>query len=78
MSNINPVTEAIEILGLRPLADGCKLKSYQAVKKWEKNGLPRTEWTGETNYSENIESLTNGQVTKERLLEWTKQLKEAA
>jgi len=32
-------------------------KSYEAVRKWTKNGLPRTEWTGETQYSVVIASL---------------------
>jgi hypothetical protein len=47
--------------------------SYQAVKKWEKAGrLPRTEWTGETNYSTVIERLTDGKVTRGDLLKFHK------
>jgi hypothetical protein len=42
-------------------------KSYEAVRKWTKNGLPRTEWTGETQYSVVIASLQN-QYTVDDLL----------
>ncbi|ENW20939.1 helix-turn-helix domain-containing protein [Acinetobacter haemolyticus] len=42
----------------------------KAIYKWcEKNELPRTEYTGETKYSEKIEEMSNKQVTKEELLE---------
>lgn len=38
-------------------------RSYQAVKKWRDLGrLPRTEYTGETNYSEQIERITGGKA----------------
>lgn len=64
----NPITQAIQIVGLQPLAKGLKV-SYQAVRKWEDAGtLPRTEWTGETNYSSVIEKLTGGKVTRRALL----------
>lgn len=67
--NSNPLSEAIEIVGLQPLAQGLNV-SYQAVRKWEAAfRLPRTEWTGETNYSTTIEHLTNGKVTRAALLE---------
>ncbi|ENH6337830.1 hypothetical protein ABWH74_001126 [Burkholderia vietnamiensis] len=43
--------------------------TYQAVRKWIAKGrLPRTEWTGETNYSAAIESITSGAVPRLRLL----------
>jgi hypothetical protein len=64
----NLITQAIEIVGLSALARGVGL-SYQAILKWEKAGtLPRTEWTGETNYAETIEKLTARKVTKRALL----------
>lgn len=64
----NLITKAIEIIGLSKLAHQCSV-SYQAVKKWEKNGcLPRTEWTGETNYASIIERFTNKEITSEQLL----------
>lgn len=47
----SPITEAIAAVGLQPLARACGV-TYQALKKWESRGrLPRTEWTGETNYA---------------------------
>lgn len=73
---MNPISLAIQIVGLQPLAQNCG-KSYQAVRKWEKNGLPRTEWTGETSYAETIEQLTQGQVTRNALLDWTRSRKAA-
>ena len=67
MSTQNPVSEAIEIIGLKPLANACGV-TYQAVRRWEKGNMPRTEWTGESNYSQIIETLTDGKVTRSRLL----------
>lgn len=49
------------------MAKGCHV-SYQAVQKWLKVGLPRTEWTGESAYAAAIEKLTDGQITQEQLL----------
>jgi hypothetical protein len=44
--------------------------TYQAVRKWIARGrLPRTEWTGETQYAAAIESLTEGRVSRDQLLE---------
>ena len=74
MSSNNPVTEAIEIVGLQALADGCGV-SYQAVRKWEKKGLPRSEWTGETNHSHVIEKLTKKLIKRSRLIKWTESLR---
>jgi hypothetical protein len=66
--NQNLVTEVIALVGLKTLASELKV-TYQAIRKWEKAGrLPRTEWTGETNYSGIIERLTEGKVTKAALL----------
>lgn len=43
--------------------------SNRAVYKWlHKNELPRTEYTGETNYSATIEKETKGKVLKQNLL----------
>lgn len=64
----NLITEAITIVGLADLAAGLGV-TYQAVRKWEKAGrLPRTEWTGETDYSRTIETLTKGKVRRKALL----------
>lgn len=47
----SPITEAIAAVGLQSLAKACGV-TYQALRKWESRGrLPRTEWTGETNYA---------------------------
>jgi len=62
------ITKAIKIVGLQDLASGLGV-TYQAVRKWEAAGrLPRTEWTGETNYADQIMVLTGGAVSREDLL----------
>jgi hypothetical protein len=41
--------------------------------------MPRTEWTGETQYSERIQELTGQQVTREQLLaKWPAPIEQAA
>lgn len=66
--NRNLISKAIELAGLHQIAAGCGV-TYQAVRKWEAaERLPRTEWTGETNYAEVIEQMTAGLVSKEALL----------
>jgi predicted site-specific integrase-resolvase len=63
------LSKAIEIVGLQDLARGLGV-SYQAVRKWEAAGrLPRTEWTGETEYADRIVELASGKVSRRRLLE---------
>lgn len=63
----NPITRAIEIVGLKELASECKV-TYQAVRKWEAAGrLPRTEWTGETHHAKTIARATGGHVTEGEL-----------
>jgi len=42
--------------GASKVAKSLKL-THEAVRKWVVNRLPRTEWTGETNYLNQIESL---------------------
>lgn len=45
---MNPISKAIEIVGLSKLAAGLGL-THQAVRKWEREQrLPRTDATGET------------------------------
>jgi hypothetical protein len=68
MNTSHPLRAAIELITLTALARGLSV-THQAVRKWEVGGrMPRTEWTGETHYSETIESMTNGRVTKAQLL----------
>ncbi|HZF19482.1 MAG TPA: YdaS family helix-turn-helix protein [Burkholderiales bacterium] len=70
--DVNPLARAIEIVGLSTLAQKLGV-TYQAIRKWQRRGrMPRTEWTGETNYAGTIEQLTDGRVTKISLLaEWS-------
>lgn len=64
----NPISSAIQIVGLVNLANKLSV-SYQAIRKWEVAGrLPRTEWTGETDYASKIEIACDGKVTKAELL----------
>ncbi len=49
--------------GRRVVADACGV-SIESVRKWIVNGLPRTEWTGETEYSDIIISLVNSNGNK--------------
>lgn len=64
----NLITKAIEIVGLQKLARSLGV-TYQAIRKWEAKGrLPRTEWTGETDYAAQIEQATEGKVPKALLL----------
>lgn len=66
--NTNPITQAINAVGLGALAAGLQV-SGQAIRKWEAAGhLPRTEWTGETDYSSEIQRLTGGAVSKAVLM----------
>jgi DNA-binding transcriptional regulator YdaS (Cro superfamily) len=64
----NLISQAIEIVGLAKLAKALGV-TYQAIRKWETKGrLPRTEWTGETDYAALIEVATEGKVLKAALL----------
>lgn len=69
METQNLISEAIRIVGLAKLAKCCEV-TYPAIRKWERAGrLPRTEWTGETKYSEVIERETKGKITRAQLLQ---------
>lgn len=69
MKNENLISKAIDLVGLAVLARACDV-SYQAVQKWNLKGrLPRSEWTGETNYASRIEEATHGQITRDQLLD---------
>lgn len=64
----NLITKAIEIVGICKLAVACGVR-YQSIYKWQKQGrLPRTDWTGETDYASRIEEATKGAVTRDQLL----------
>lgn len=71
----DPLARAIELVpgGRQRIADACQVK-YQAVQKWEKaKRLPRSEFSGETEYAATIERETGGEVTKEELLRWSRE-----
>lgn len=69
MKNENLIAKAIEQVGLYALSRVCGV-SYQAVQKWNLKGrLPRTDWTGETDYASRIEKATGGQITRAQLLD---------
>ena len=67
MDTKHPLEKAIAILGLHRLARDLQL-SHQALRKWQRRGrMPRTEWTGETNYAQQIAALCQEQVTVDEL-----------
>lgn len=56
------------MVGLSKLARGCGV-THQAVRKWQAaRRMPRTEWTGESNYSARIELMTQGAVKRQALM----------
>ncbi|EGQ8175203.1 hypothetical protein BOO29_10905 [Vibrio navarrensis] len=60
--------EAINEVGIQKIAEHCDV-SVRAVYKWCSRGvLPRTEYTGETQYAQTIEELSDGKFTKSELL----------
>lgn len=65
----DPLREAVDILGLQPTAELCKV-SYVAVSKWLKQGLPRSEWTGETDYCHRLQKATKGKVKRSDMLKY--------
>ncbi|MFY2513417.1 hypothetical protein ACNJ69_15280 [Acinetobacter soli] len=67
---MNPIQQAIEAVGGRTSAAALLGISYVAVRKMaEKGVLPRTDYTGETNYAQIFAEHSNGAMTKEWLLE---------
>ena len=71
---MNSLAHAIAMIGVQKLSKICSV-TPQAILKWKKRGrLPRTEWTGETDYASRIEKITNGQIKREDLLQlpWDK------
>ena len=68
MNTLDPLAEAIQLVGLTKLAGALRI-SHQAVRKWQRAGrMPRTEWTGETQYGQRIQEMTANAVTRDRLL----------
>lgn len=63
------LAKAIGGIGLSQMASHLGL-TYQAIRKWEAAGrLPRTEWTGETDYATRIAGMQGCPVTREELMQ---------
>lgn len=70
------LTSIIDQSGLSKAAECCGVR-YQAVRKWQRRGLPRTEFTGETDYAGVLARLYCPKVSdqaaiRSRLLEETR------
>jgi DNA-binding transcriptional regulator YdaS (Cro superfamily) len=64
-----PLERAVAILGGYSATGRVCGVSFMSVIKWVRKGhLPRTEWTGETNYADRIASAIDGIVSREELL----------
>lgn len=60
----NPIKFAFEKVGGRTKAASLLNRSYMAMSKMEKRKvLPRTEYTGETNYAETLAKHSQGAFT---------------
>jgi hypothetical protein len=59
---------AFDELGPSRIARVCGVKGPSAIKWRSNNRLPRTEWTGETDYASRIAAELGGRVTREQLL----------
>lgn len=69
MEKLNLISKAIELVGLCKLAQACGVR-HQSVYKWQAKGrLPRSDWTGETDYASRIEVATGGRITRAQLLD---------
>lgn len=75
----NGLEKALELAGGQTGLANIVGLTPQAVQKWVANGcLPRTEWTGETNYAEQIAQSLDFKVTKSELLQRPERIKQAA
>lgn len=54
-------------IGIAKVAKACGV-SVQAVYKWTRKGLPRTEWTGETSHAKTIATLSDKYDAKDFLV----------
>ena len=67
-----PITSLKDVViacgGVSNISKACKI-SQRAIYKWLANeSLPRTEYTGETHYSQVLERLSNGELTADFIL----------
>jgi DNA-binding transcriptional regulator YdaS (Cro superfamily) len=66
-----PLDSALEQVRLSHLAAKLGI-TYQAIYKWQAaQRLPLTELSGETQYAALIEEATQGEVTRQELIEWS-------
>lgn len=79
MPEISPIKEAVnDCGGVVAVAVACGL-SQRAIYKWiSSSRLPRTEYTGETNYCDAIAKISNGKFTAQQLRESALKTKQAA
>jgi hypothetical protein len=65
----NPIWEAVELIGsYERMGEVCGVTG-KAVMKWARQGyLPRTDWTGETNYAGAIARATSYRIKRQALL----------
>lgn len=81
MSKPTPLQRAAELLGQSGIATACGV-TQPAVAKWVKKGrMPRTEYSGETNYAERITALCAAKgesITRNALLGLPEQGEETA
>ncbi|MHB1285523.1 MAG: YdaS family helix-turn-helix protein [Leptospirales bacterium] len=65
---MTPLEKAVQFLGGYSATGRICGVSFMSVMKWIRKGrLPRTEWTGETDYAAKIEKALDGTVTREEL-----------
>lgn len=77
MKERNYISEVIGIAGLKETALACGI-AYQQVRRWESKGhLPRTEFSGETEYAKSMSALVDNKVTRDQLLSMKPERKSA-
>ncbi len=63
----HPLEQAIARIGLSRMAKELSLTA-PAIRKWQRAGrLPRTDWTGETRYAEQISTMCGGVPSEQDL-----------
>lgn len=66
-THIETLNDAIkEAGGIRLVSEACGIR-YETVRLWTKKGLPRTAWTGETDYVNKLCAMQR-KYSKTRLL----------
>lgn len=70
MVTINSLSDAVALVGGPSSAAEACGRSTRAIYKWlSKGALPRTEYSGETNYAKCLADRAEGKFTADRLLE---------